>query len=193
MVAMIVTVMGYANETPFTFNVNKSDQKVTIRLGNVKQGNLLSIKGIGNITLYKEHIEKEGDYAKVFDLESLPDGNYYFELNKDIEITEIPFSVFSGKVIIKKALSKTIFKPITVVKGNQVHVSKLSLNKLPLKVDIYFIGDNPNDEYELVYSKTLDEKQTKSIEKIFKFDDLDTGQYKIVYHCDSREYVELID
>ncbi len=189
MVAMIATVMGYANETSFYVS-NKDGKKTRLVLDNVNEGDLFTIKDKNNVVLYKELIQKEGIYTKGFDLTSLPDGNYVFELDKNVEITSMPFSVNAKTVTFKKELAKTIFKPVTIVKGETAILTKLTLNKTPLEIKIYFSSDN-SGEYELVHSEIIE--NTKVIEKAYKLADLDSGSYKMVYHTEGREFTKIID
>lgn len=190
MVAMIATVMGYANET--SFYINNSDDNLTIlTLDNVEQGNLFTIKDENNTTIYKELIKEQGIYRKGFDFTSLNDGNYFFELDKDVEISVIPFIVKYNVVTFNKEAAKTIFKPVSIVKEDKVFVTKLSLNKAPLKIEIFFAGDFTSDDYELVHAETI--KDTKYIQRIFKLISLDEGKYKIVYHTEGRDFVKIVE
>ncbi len=190
--ALIATTMGYANETSFIITAN-DDKLTTLTMDNVEEGNLFSIKNHTGVTIYKEQIQIEGIYTKEFDLTSLPNGDYFFELDKQIEITSIPFNVYSGIVTFNKAAKETIFKPVTVIKDNDiVVVTKLSLNLEPLKIHIYYRGNGTYDEYELVYSESI--KDTKTIERAYKLSGLkEKGSYKMVYLTEGREFVKHIN
>jgi len=86
MATIFATTLSFANEVSLTTIKNDAD-KTSLTLTDVKQGNLLSIKDENGITLYKESIEKTGIYTKGFDLTALPNGEYSFEIDKDVEIS----------------------------------------------------------------------------------------------------------
>ena len=78
----------YAEVNP----IKENEPKVTsIDFKKVQPGSKLSIKDARGSVLYKESIVKTGDYSKGFDLTSLPNGNYYFELDTKLEILIIYF------------------------------------------------------------------------------------------------------
>jgi len=188
MLIMLVSVLSFANEVEFEV-VKEEAKKTSITLTDVKAGNLLSIKDNNGIVVYKELIIKSGTYRKGFDLTSLPDGDYFFELHKDVEVEVIPFNVALNTVVYKKELRKTIFKPYTRVKGNVAYVSQLSLDKLPLLIEIYFIPDLVNTP-ELVYSEKIE--NTEKINRIYKLSDLGRGTYKINYYSEGMLFTKEI-
>jgi hypothetical protein len=109
MVTMFATLLSFANEAPF-YTIKKDAERTSLTLNDVKQGNLLSIKDDNGIILYKELIQKSGMYTKEFDLTTLPDGAYIFELDKDLEINTIPFTVNSNEVTnLMRELKETWF------------------------------------------------------------------------------------
>lgn len=192
MVVTMATVMGYANNEP-SIDFNNNIKRTSITL-NVKEGNLLTIKDVNGIILYKEIIEKEGLYSKGFDLTALPNGNYVVELEKDVEIKIMPFKVSGSKVSFNKESESRLFKPVTRIKEDLVHVTKLSLNNEDLKIEIYREGETYalnhfNNDYQLVYQEKV--KDTRSFERIYKLSK--KGNYKIVYYSEGRTFTEYIN
>lgn len=185
LVTLFATLLSFANEAKFLNDKNEARTSLTLK--NVKEGNLLSIKDDNGLTLYKEQILKAGIYSKGFDLTALPDGAYVFEVEKDMEINIIPFYVKLKKVIFDKEKEKTIFKPYFEVKDNLLHLTKLSLNEAPLRIDFYFSDLN---DYKLVHSELIE--NTQNIKKIFKLINLNKGSYKIVTHSEGREFTKII-
>lgn len=159
-------------------------KKTTFTVNNVKQGNKLTIKDLNGIILYKEQIKDSGLYSKGFDLTSLPDGSYVFELEKDFEIKSFHFTVNLNEVVFNKN-EITIYKPCVTSKNNYIYISKLALDNAPLDVKIYY-----QDGIELIYSESI--KDTKVIEKAYKLDANAKGKYKIVLKSNGREYYEYI-
>lgn len=180
MVALLATVIGYASEN----NIIKDVKKTDLRINNVKEGNLLTIKDVNGLILYKELIEKSGVYTKGFDLSALPNGDYFFELDKDVQIKTIPFSVTKNKVTFNKAEETIVFKPVAIVKNNLVTITKFAPNYESLKISIY----SDNGTNELLHTETIKGKQV--IEKAYK---LKTGKYKLVLNSNNKEYIKFIN
>jgi hypothetical protein len=187
MVAMVAASLSFANEgTPF-FEIKNDSKRTSLTLANVKEGNQLSIKDNNGIVLYKELIQKSGIYTKGFDLTALPNGAYIFELDGDVEIKTIPFTVDSNSVVFNKAMEKSIFKPVIRVKGDLVFISKLTLNNEPLKINVYY--DKAGNS-ELMLSETI--KNPKCIERVYKLTGLKGGNYTLVFSTEGREFVNKI-
>ena len=188
LVTMMFTLVSFANDASL-FNIKNDSKKTALTLYNVKQGDLLTVKDITGLILYKETIQKTGTYDKGFDLTHLPDGNYIFELDKDFEITSIPFTVESSILLFDKGNETVVFKPVVRTKDNLVYVSQLCFNKTPLNVEIYFAGYG-SERYESVFAEKLND--IKIIEKVYKLTGLDQGAYKIVLRSEGKEFTKFI-
>ncbi|NCO62362.1 MAG: hypothetical protein GW839_02165 [Flavobacteriales bacterium] len=184
LVALIFTAM-IGNATNELNNDPKNRiKKTTFSLNHVKTGNQLKIKDLNGIILYKEDIKTSGTYSKGFDLTSLPNESYVFELEKDLEIKSFPFTVTSQTVVFEKE-ETIIHKPFVTVKDNYIYVSKLALNEEPLDIKIYY-----QEASDLIYSEKVE--NTKNIQKIYKLKSTAKGDYKIVLTSNGREYYESI-
>lgn len=181
---MLTVIIGNANEISF-FKVEGDLKRTALTIDNVKEGDLLSIKNNKGIIVYKELIQSSGTYKKGFDLTELPDGNYFFEIDKDLEIKIIPFTVKDNQVAFDKNKETVIFKPHIKEKNNLVFITKLALNLEPLKIRIY---ENYNDEYHLIYSEKFEGIQV--VEKVYK---LKNGHYKIILNSNNKEYTKFIN
>ncbi|GAA4235515.1 hypothetical protein GCM10022291_17620 [Postechiella marina] len=190
MVTMFATLLSFANESSF-FSIKNDAEKTSLTLESVKEGNLLSIKDENGIILYKELIQKTGTYTKGFDLTTLPKGDYLFELDGDFEISTIPFTVNEGVVKFNPDLETKTFKPFIRVEGDMVYLTKLSLNKAPLKVEIYFDNGLYIGEKELVHSEIIEDE--KNIEKAYRLTGLYRGSYKISVISEGREFIKEIN
>ena len=180
----LVTTVSYGNEIFDNTNNGKS-VLTNLTLRNVKKGSTLSIKDMNGLILYKEKIKESGKYTKGFDLTSLPDGNYYFEMNKDVEIRVIPFKVASSVVTFDKTAETKIFKPVVFVNRKKVHISKNSLENEVLRVKIF------SENSELVYSGSIVINKD-TFGKIYDFSTSLKGQYTIVTTTKGRTFVEKI-
>jgi alpha-D-ribose 1-methylphosphonate 5-phosphate C-P lyase len=189
MVAMSTTMLSFANDFSI-IKVKNGANKTSVTLTDVKEGNLLSIKDENGIVLYKEFIQKSGSYSKGFDLTELPDGSYLFEIDKDVEIDTIPFTVEAEVVTFAKEEEKVIYKPVTRVVGDLLYVTKLSLDESPLEIDIFYETSAVNGALESVHSETI--QDSKVIERVYKLEDFNQGTFEIVYHTDGRIFTEVI-
>lgn len=190
MVALLATVMGYANDG--SFFISKKDAKRTVlTLSDVKAGNLFTITDANDLVLYKETIQKTGIYIKGFNLSALPDGAYAFKINKDMELKSIPFTMKRGKVDFNRENTEIIFKPSTIVKGDMVYISKLSLNNAPLEIEIYRT-DSKYESYKLIYDEILKPNASNKFERIFKIENKARSNYKIIYRNQGETFIEYI-
>ena len=168
----------------------KDAKRTTLTLNDVKKGDELLIKNTQGIILYNESIQNSGDYTKGFDLTELPNGDYFFELNKAIKIVIIPFHVSNNIVAFKKEKGTTIFKPYVRNKNNKVYISKLSLGQKPLDIKVYYEGTEGNDFY-LIYRETIN-NDAKNIGRVLSLDEKREGRYKIVTETEGRTFVNFI-
>ncbi|MFV0565943.1 MAG: hypothetical protein ACK5NB_08940 [Flavobacteriaceae bacterium] len=181
-VAVFTALTSSATETsPYSID----DTKTALTLNNVKMGDVLSIKDENGEVLYTEHIKVSGTYKKGFDLTALPNGNYFFEVDKDVEVKIIPFTVTNKNVAFNKNKEYISYKPYVRQKGDMLFVSKLALDREPLQVHIYADGNNG---YELLLSEKLE--GTQSLEKVYR---LEKGNYKLVLISNDKEFTKFIN
>lgn len=190
LVTMLATMLSNASK-PEMAEKNFKIENTTLSINNVKQGQQLIIKDSNGIVLYKEMIDRSGVYKKGFDLTSLPNGEYYFELDKDTEVQVIPFKVAMNKVEFLKEKETKFFKPVIRLKDNKILLSRLSFNQKPLEVKIYY-EDNSyySSDYLLLHTEKF--KDTKVIERVYELDKSKKGSYKVVVKTEGREFTESI-
>lgn len=182
---LLSTLLGNANKGSSFVPKKETDfARTMVTINDVRKGQELTIKDDNGLVLYRELIKVTGNYNKTFDLTELPDGDYFFEVDKDLEIKSIPFTVASKKVIFNKDQETTIYKPYIRFKDNYIYLNKLALHEEPLEVRIYY-GDD-----ELIYSETI--KNTQNISKAYKLLKYATGSYKIELQSDGRTYYQYI-
>lgn len=185
---LICTMVSFANVENLNDD-NKRTVKTTLKLKNVKQGQIVTIKDHSGKVFYSESIKGNGTFNKSFDLTLLKSGQYFFEIDKDVTIGVIPFSIKNGEIMVQKELEKTIYKPIVRVKDNLIFVSKLALENEPLSVKIYFKNHaKSNADFEEVYSETLE--ANKTIERVYHYSNTHTGEYKIIFESNKKVFTE---
>ena len=186
-VALFTALLANANAP---LNELKDAKKTTLTLNDVKKGDELLIKNTHGMILYNESIQNSGDYTKGFDLTELPNGNYFFELNKAIKIVIIPFHVSNNIVVFKKEKKVTIFKPYVRNKKNKIYITKLSLDQKPLDIKVYY-EDLEGNDFDLIYTETIN-NGSKNIGRVLSLDEKLEGTYKIVTKTEGRTFVDYI-
>jgi hypothetical protein len=178
-VFMLGTLFNYANNDK-DFNRIVNAKKVRVAFKNVKKGNQLTIKDQKGTQLHSQIVFKEGNLNTFFDLSSLKDGKYTVELNKDYEIIVKTLEVKDSKVIFNKNSRKVIFKPVIRNQENVLMISKISFDKEPIQIALFY--DN-----ETIYSETV---QCDSIlNKVYKLDKKEKGDYQVIVYNNDRSYI----
>jgi hypothetical protein len=166
--------------------LNDKDSKVTnLSFENVKEGSTLTIKDLNGLVLYKEAIEQSGDYSKGFDLTTLPNGEYFFELNSELKIVVVPFNVKSNEVIFNKEREESIYKPLLIKKDQMVYVWKTEVDQSSLSYKIYYA-----DNYDLVLSEKFEEME--EVSKVYDFSTAKKGNYVFVFETNGRRYTKTV-
>ncbi len=181
---LFASMLSFAN-TEIKTNKEKELKVTVISFKEVKLGSKLSIKDMNGIVLYKESIRKSGGYSKGFDLTSLPNGDYIFELDTKLKISIIPFNVVSNQVAFKKEEESTIYKPFIRVKETRVYVSRISFEESPIEYKIYY-----QDSNELVLSEKLDKES--ELKRIYDFSTSKKGNYVFVFKSDGRTFTKTV-
>ena len=175
---------SFANEKVVTLK-EKETNVTHMRFENVLRGSSLSIVDQYGLVLYNEAIKQNGDYSKGFDLTTLPDGDYFFELNSEFKIVVRPFNVHSNEVVFDKDLEESIYKPMLRTKDDLVFVSRIDMENTALSYKIYY-----EDNYELVDAVSFEEFE--KVEKVYDFSNSERGTYIFVFQFDGRKYTKAI-
>lgn len=181
-VGLMMSLSTLANDSEMTFK-DKEKDVINMSFENVAQGSSLTIKDQNGLVLYNESIEQGGDYKKGFDLTSLPNGDYFFELNSELKIVVIPFIVDSKEVVFDKESEESIYKPIVRTKDNMVYVSRTEIEQTPLSYKIYYA-----DNYDLVHTAQFEELE--EVKKAYDFSAAKKGNYVFVFESKGRKFTQ---
>lgn len=182
--ALSVSLLGFANDLKHPIK-EKEPTVTSLSFAKVSKGSTLLIKDFNGLVLYKEAIQRTGEYSKGFDLTSLPNGEYFFELDTDLEIVVIPFDVESSEVNFRKEDKSTIFKPMVRVKDDKVFVSRTSFESAPMEFKIYYAGNS-----DVVLSEKFENEPF--IERIYDFSSSKKGEYLFVFRSNGRRYIKSV-
>lgn len=181
---LMTMLSSFANEKVVTLK-EKETNVTHMKFENVLRGSSLSIVDQYGLVLYNEAIKQNGDYSKGFDLTTLPDGDYFFELNSEFKIVVRPFNVHSNEVVFDKNLEESIYKPMLRTKDDLVFVSRIAMENTALSYKIYY-----EDNYELVDAVSFEEFE--KVEKVYDFSNSERGTYIFVFQFDGRKYTKAI-
>ena len=176
-VLMLGTLVNYANNTELNNVLDAKKVKVVFK--GAKKGNQLKIKDDSGVILHVEDISKKGNFIKFFDFSNLKDGDYTLELVKDFEVIIKSINLDGKKVVFDEETSEKIFKPVIRNEKNRLMISQIAFDKKPLEVKIYYNN-------EIIYSETV--KGNSIINRIYRLDEVMTGDYKVVLRNNGRNY-----
>ena len=176
-VFMLGTLANYANNTELSNILNA--KKVRVEFKDAKKGHQLKIKDANGVVLHSEKIAKKGNLVKTFDFSKLKNGKYTLELNKDFQIIVKSIKVQNGNVSFNEKAEKVIYKPVIRNEENRLMISKISFDKKPIQVDLYYNN-------EIIYSETV--KGNQILNRVYKLDEEITGNYRVVVNNDGRNY-----
>ena len=182
--ALSVSLLGFANDLKHPIK-EKEPTVTSLSFAKVSKGSTLLIKDFNGLVLYKEAIQKTGEYSKGFDLTSLPNGEYFFELDTEMEIVVIPFDVESSEVNFRKEDKSTIFKPMVRVKDDKVFVSRTSFESAPMEFKIYYAVNS-----DVVLSEKFENEPF--IERVYDFSGSKKGEYLFVFRSNGRKYIKSV-
>lgn len=188
LVTLFTVLFGYsAEKTTFENDLRAKESYITFK--NVKKGSLLHLKNINDEIIYTEEINKSGYYSKKFDFTFLPQGSYFFELVKDLEINVKPFNVNADSITFPSENATNFYKPYVTLKGSKILISQLTLNKQPLKIKLFY--ENGMGGYDLIYTETLSGDMI--LKTILKLSEKRKGSYKVVMFSENHMFEETLN
>jgi hypothetical protein len=181
--AMLTSTLAYSNDY-ITMRPDSKSPITEISFDNVNEASSLIIKDSNNYILYSYQINKSGKWSKAFDFTGLPDGDYIIELEKQAEIVITPLEVRSNVAKVLKKEEYKIAKPQITLKDDYVYVSKMSMDRVSTKIEIFFEG------YDLAYSEIL--KDSNSLNRVYDFSDCLEGNYLFLIKSEGRTFSDNI-
>ncbi|WP_299523350.1 DUF3244 domain-containing protein [uncultured Lutibacter sp.] len=133
--------------------------------------------------LYND-IYKGASFTRKFDLTSLPNGSYYFEIEGQTRISRIPFNVNSTNVDFLKDEESVFFKPIVRMQDNTILISKITLNNEKLNLELY------DEDLNLLYTEEL--VGDIQLQRGLNISKLMVGEYKLVMNSEKRKFEQKV-
>ena len=181
--AMLMFAAIYASATEPVISVT-GQKKIAVKIENISENTNLVVKDMNGYAFYKQTIEKSANgYVKIFDLTTLPDGNYQIEIEGSTKFTTFPIQIVDNKISSSLIAKTETFKPTIFEKGDKIIVSKFNPENKPLSVTIY------NSNGDAVYQETLEGKL--DLARIYNFSKAQ-GNYTISMQSDDKSYTKTI-
>ena len=93
LVVALTTMNGHASTVDFTLDVKKEQgKKVTFAVNKINIMNL-SIYDADDKLIHSEKVDSKKDVSRTYDLNALPEGTYFLEVESDLTISRYEISV----------------------------------------------------------------------------------------------------
>lgn len=184
---MLLTLLGsnaMSNETNLNDNLIIVNGKLIDLTLKYTDGDLkVNVKDSFGLILYNDTYTGT-EFNKKFDLTSLPNGNYQFEIEGQTRIITIPFVVSSNNVDFHKEDESIFYKPIVRIENDNIYISKMAFNNESLKVALYDKDSNLLYTEELIGKINLE--RNLNISKLMK------GDYRLIMISENRRFEQIM-
>ena len=154
------------------------NQNLKVELNRGEKGDILLLKNTFGKVLFKDSIGKMGAYEKIFNLELVPNGFYYLNLNKkgSLHITSVK-KTENGLEI--DELSRFVFKPCFEIEKSKVRIFLSNPKQITAVMKVYdskgvLVGNLKSRD--LIIKRTLD------------FSDVPSGIYNVETIIDGQKF-----
>lgn len=171
--------MGFMMEAAEDLDVKVLDnQNLKVALNMGEKGDVLLLKDSFGKVLFKDSIGRMGSYEKIFNLELVPVGIYYLNLDKDNSLLVTTIKKTENGLEINKS-SDFIFKPCFEIENRQVRFFLSNPKKMKAEMKVYdskgiLVGNLHSRE--LVLKRTLD------------FSNVSSGIYSVEITIDDQKF-----
>ena len=132
--------------------------------------------------LHSEVYEKGEGFSKKFNLNTLPLGHYFFEVESETNYGVFPLVMTTEKVVVKKEEIIVLDKPVIHLDGNVMDL--LVSSDKSVEVEIY------NEYRQLVFSETLNSET--SVRRRYHLSSLTRGNYQVSVNVNEKGFTKLL-
>ena len=144
----------------------------------------VSLKDSYDFELYNESYRNNNSYVKGFDLEPLPDGQYFLEIESNETIEKFSLSIRNNWLSIDQESRLVVHKPRVTQKGGKVDVALLNSPDSTLKLSIL---DKAN---EVIFQEIV--ADNGNLSRRYDISQLDPGYYTVLIEVAGRNFRESI-
>lgn len=183
-VAVLTTIVMSGANINNNIDVNVIDSKVIdLKLKNSDGDLTISVRDAYGETLYTEKFE--GNYfSKKYDLNTLPTGDYYFEIEGRTKINLMPFKVTSEGIEFDNKVESIYYKPNVRQDGDLVFISKVALNNENFTISLY------DDHLNMLYKEELSGRV--NLGKTLNLMKLEKGSYSVIMKSGGKSFEQKV-
>lgn len=184
LVAALTTMTGNASTVDFTLDVkNEQGKKVTFAINTIKIMNL-SIYDADDKLIHSEKVDSKKDISRTYDMNSLPEGTYFLEVESDVTISRYEISVAGATASLSANAISEDYKPVPVFlyKEGLVWVNIINLDQSPVYIQII---DKDGDE---VYNSA--KLTDQNVTKIFDVNNIKNEKYTFVMTYKDKTFTQ---
>lgn len=184
--AMLLTASFTANATDNASERSlkvsaKNSKAVVLQLGDLPAGTNITIWNAEGDLLFRDKTN-DSEYAKVFNLKSLEEGEIYLEIESAGQLEILPIEVTSSSAKIKRSAEVIIEKPVVKQSEGTAKVY-FGQNNADMKVTLF---DGSND---IVYRHTVADGTGS---KTYDLSQLENGAYKFQFSASGRTFFHTV-
>lgn len=181
---VILLNTGYTMEAAEGLDIKVLDgQNIIVELNGGSKGNILLLKDEFGMVLFKDSITTNSSYRKAFNLELVPNGIYYLNLDNRSGIQTSVISKTNYGLEIEKEFG-LVFKPFFKIINKQVRVLLTNPEESETFLNVYdssgiLVGNIKSKE--MMIKKTLD------------FSNVPSGKYRIEIEINGQKFTEEVN
>lgn len=181
---LLSTASVFANDGDLKLKV-KGEKEKFIRFSIDKANDVnLSLVASDNEVVFQEQIHADAATSRVYDLNALPDGNYFLKLESDSTLTEYKVAIKDGETIVSDPSVKETFKPVLKRVGDEIVLEVENKNQEPIEVQIY------NEYNDGMYTDVF--KNKSKFTKKFNVSQTDAESLTFIVKVAKQRYVKTI-
>jgi len=165
-------------------SINEKSKIINFKIDNNDGDLKVVVKDERGLILHTEKYVGSA-FAKSYDFKSLPNGNYYIEVEGKTKVKIFPISITNLGVKLIKKNELVFYKPVIRKSENRVFISKLNLlNNESLLVKLY------DEKGNLLFNEKLTKELNLAI--TLNLENLKSGNYRLVLESNDKTYTESI-
>jgi len=169
----LIATIGIAVASPDVSVVNVGNKSFALYMNNVNNADVrVTLTDKEGVVLLNDRVKKAAAFARKYNLQNLPEGDYALSVVNGSETVVQPITVSGNNLEISSDKMISVFAPAIQVKSEKLDFTLLCLNESTVTIEI-------TDEYGRVnYNATTHEKG--SVERRFNIANLSPGTYTLV-------------
>ena len=176
---------GYGANTVDDLGLRVKEENILlVEVDNVQKGDFVYFSDEAGEILFKDEPELGDAYTTSLDLETLPVGTYYMNIDKQSFILTTKVEKTRNGVIIEDESPKTFFKPLFKVEENLVKVFMTNPSKTITLIKVY---DSKGNLVTTIKDKVV------NLSKTLNFSNVPSGEYTIKLQTGKNTFSKIVE